>query len=54
MERKRNRRAYYERSGKPIPEGPIPGYVETCQVVDDDKELIPDKPRSGHDPSECS
>ena len=35
LERKRNRRADYERSGKPVPLGPIPGYVEEIEIKPD-------------------
>ncbi|WP_102922845.1 Coenzyme F420 hydrogenase/dehydrogenase, beta subunit C-terminal domain [Streptomyces noursei] len=37
LERKRNRRASYERSGKPVPLGPIPGYQEELEIVPDEK-----------------
>jgi coenzyme F420 hydrogenase subunit beta len=37
LERKRNRRASYERSGARIPLGPIPGYVEELDIVPDEK-----------------
>jgi coenzyme F420 hydrogenase subunit beta len=39
LERKRNRRASYERSGTRIPAGPIPGYLEELDVVPDDRWL---------------
>ncbi len=35
LDRKRNRRAAYERKGVPIPCGPIPGYVEPDEAIDD-------------------
>jgi coenzyme F420 hydrogenase subunit beta len=35
LERKRNRRAAYERSDKPLPLGPIPGYVEAIDIKPD-------------------
>ncbi|MEV5880548.1 Coenzyme F420 hydrogenase/dehydrogenase, beta subunit C-terminal domain [Streptomyces sp. NPDC052101] len=37
LERKRNRRATYERSGAPIPAGPIPGHREELETVDDER-----------------
>ncbi|GHH86828.1 hypothetical protein GCM10018793_60270 [Streptomyces sulfonofaciens] len=37
LERKRNRRASYERSGRPVPLGPIPGYQEELEIVPDEK-----------------
>jgi coenzyme F420 hydrogenase subunit beta len=39
LERKRNRRAHYESSGKVIPEGPIPGYKEVIEIIPDSKFL---------------
>jgi coenzyme F420 hydrogenase subunit beta len=35
MERKRSRRSYYERLGRPIPAGPIPGHRDTDDTLDD-------------------
>jgi len=35
LERKRNRRAAFERSMAAIPEGPVPGYVEPGEIVQD-------------------
>jgi coenzyme F420 hydrogenase subunit beta len=44
LERKRNRRAFYERSDKPIPDSPIPGYVEDIEIIPDEKLIaIPEK-----------
>ena len=37
LERKRNRRASYERSGARIPSGPIPGYQEELDVIPDEQ-----------------
>ncbi|MEV7422026.1 Coenzyme F420 hydrogenase/dehydrogenase, beta subunit C-terminal domain [Streptomyces sp. NPDC091212] len=37
LERKRNRRASYERSGGPVPLGPIPGYREELEIVPDER-----------------
>ncbi|MFF3906397.1 Coenzyme F420 hydrogenase/dehydrogenase, beta subunit C-terminal domain [Streptomyces sp. NPDC001848] len=37
LERKRNRRASYERSGGPIPAGPIPGHREELEIVPDER-----------------
>jgi coenzyme F420 hydrogenase subunit beta len=39
LERKRNRRAHYERSGVPIPDAPIPGYREEHEPISDDRLL---------------
>ncbi|MDD4965738.1 Coenzyme F420 hydrogenase/dehydrogenase, beta subunit C-terminal domain [Halothiobacillus sp.] len=41
LERKRNRRAYYEGSGLPLSDGPIAGFREEREVVDDEQ-FIPD------------
>lgn len=43
LERKRNRRAHYERSGLPLPDGPIPGFNEEFEAVDDER-FIPGPP----------
>jgi coenzyme F420 hydrogenase subunit beta len=37
LERKRNRRATYERSGGPTPAGPIPGFREELEIIPDDR-----------------
>ncbi|KPI10572.1 coenzyme F420 hydrogenase/dehydrogenase beta subunit domain protein [Actinobacteria bacterium OK074] len=37
LERKRNRRASYERSGRAVPEGPIPGYQEELDIIPDER-----------------
>lgn len=37
LERKRNRRASYERSGTPTPVGPIPGFREDLEIVPDER-----------------
>ncbi|HEV3359565.1 MAG TPA: Coenzyme F420 hydrogenase/dehydrogenase, beta subunit C-terminal domain [Pseudonocardiaceae bacterium] len=37
LERKRNRRASYERMDKPIPVGPIPGHVEDIEIIPDER-----------------
>ncbi|MFJ8934151.1 Coenzyme F420 hydrogenase/dehydrogenase, beta subunit C-terminal domain [Streptomyces sp. NPDC102365] len=37
LERKRNRRASYERSGRPVPHGPIPGHREELEIVPDER-----------------
>lgn len=37
LERKRNRRASYERSGKPTPMGPIPGFREDLEIIPDER-----------------
>lgn len=42
LQRKQNRRAYYEKSLVLIPKGPIPGYVEEKQFVPDEQ-FIPDQ-----------
>ncbi|HEX2095063.1 MAG TPA: Coenzyme F420 hydrogenase/dehydrogenase, beta subunit C-terminal domain [Longimicrobiaceae bacterium] len=48
LDRKRNRRAHYESLGCPLPHAPIPGHVESCEVVPDDV-LIPEvAPALGH------
>ena len=39
LERKRSRRVLHERGARPIPEPPIPGYVEPGECVDDDELL---------------
>ncbi len=39
LERKRNRRASYERSEEPIAHGPIPGYVEELEIIPDEQWL---------------
>ncbi|WP_328937112.1 Coenzyme F420 hydrogenase/dehydrogenase, beta subunit C-terminal domain [Streptomyces tauricus] len=39
LERKRNRRASYERSGRPVPHGPIPGHREELDIVPDERWL---------------
>lgn len=39
LERKRNRRARYERSGRPVPLGPIRGYRENTEIVSDEELL---------------
>ena len=39
LERKRSRRVFYERSGKTIPDPPIPGFEEPGDYVDDDELL---------------
>lgn len=41
LERKRNRRAAYERKGVSIPEGPIPGWIEETEIVEDARFLDP-------------
>ncbi|MEV4640383.1 Coenzyme F420 hydrogenase/dehydrogenase, beta subunit C-terminal domain [Actinoplanes sp. NPDC049548] len=41
LERKRHRRTDYERSGKPIPLGPIPGYHEQIEVISDERLISP-------------
>jgi coenzyme F420 hydrogenase subunit beta len=41
LERKRNRRASYERGALPFPDGPIPGFREQHDVVDDAMYLDP-------------
>lgn len=46
LDRKRHRRTRYEQTDLPIPAGPISGYVEEVDIIDDDK-LIPDEPTSG-------
>ncbi|QMU71306.1 Coenzyme F420 hydrogenase/dehydrogenase, beta subunit C-terminal domain [Streptacidiphilus sp. P02-A3a] len=40
LERKRNRRASYEKSGLPIPNGPIPGHTEELAEIVPDERLI--------------
>ncbi|GAA3302790.1 Coenzyme F420 hydrogenase/dehydrogenase, beta subunit C-terminal domain [Dactylosporangium vinaceum] len=35
LERKRNRRAAYERSGRPVPRGPIPDWAEDMEIIPD-------------------
>jgi coenzyme F420 hydrogenase subunit beta len=51
LERKRNRRAAYERKGVPIPGGPIPGWLEETEIVEDAEFLNPGglamRPREG-------
>jgi coenzyme F420 hydrogenase subunit beta len=37
LERKRNRRASYERMDKPIPVGPIPGHIEDIEIIPDER-----------------
>lgn len=37
LERKRNRRASYERSGRPTPMGPIPGHREELEIIPDER-----------------
>jgi coenzyme F420 hydrogenase subunit beta len=50
LERKRNRRAAYERKGVPIPEGPIPGWSEEIEIVDDaDLLRVPGEPPSARE-----
>ena len=44
LERKRNRRAAYERSGKLIPVGPIPGYVENLEARPDEDFIAAPQP----------
>jgi coenzyme F420 hydrogenase subunit beta len=39
LERKKNRRATYERLGCDIPEPPIPGYSEKDEIVSDEQLL---------------
>ncbi len=39
LERKRNRRASYERRDVPIPAGPIPGYIEEIEAISDEEYL---------------
>lgn len=44
LERKRNRRASYEQSGKPIPLGPIPGHLEQVEIrADTDFLAVPER-----------
>lgn len=44
LERKRNRRASYERSGQPIPRGPIPGHTEDIRIKADEELIaVPDQ-----------
>jgi coenzyme F420 hydrogenase subunit beta len=44
LERKRNRRAGFERSGATVPSGPIPGYVEDIEPRSDDQFIPPPPP----------
>jgi coenzyme F420 hydrogenase subunit beta len=39
LDRKRNRRAFYERSGRPIPDPPVPGYREAAPAMTDEEVL---------------
>lgn len=46
LERKRNRRASYERSGRPVPVGPIPGWTEELEIIPDERLIAaPEEPR---------
>ncbi|KWT57218.1 coenzyme F420-reducing hydrogenase [Streptomyces albus subsp. albus] len=44
LERKRNRRASYERSGRPVPLGPIPGHREELEIVPDERWIAAPEP----------
>ncbi|MEU8827793.1 Coenzyme F420 hydrogenase/dehydrogenase, beta subunit C-terminal domain [Streptomyces sp. NPDC048636] len=48
LERKRNRRASYERSGAPIPAGPIPHHREELDIIPDEQWIAaPEEPAPG-------
>ncbi|MFD7661152.1 Coenzyme F420 hydrogenase/dehydrogenase, beta subunit C-terminal domain [Streptomyces sp. NPDC059788] len=48
LERKRNRRATYERSGHPVPLGPIPGHREELEIVPDERWIAAPEPKGSH------
>ncbi|MFH8347481.1 Coenzyme F420 hydrogenase/dehydrogenase, beta subunit C-terminal domain [Streptomyces sp. NPDC018045] len=48
LERKRNRRATYERSGRPVPLGPIPGHREELDIVPDERWIAAPEREGNH------